>query len=218
MTAPVVVTDDDLPFDTSASTFSAGDDASSTGADFRSWWPYNVSKADHYTLDPALAAVRASIAADGPFAGVIGFSQGAGLAGILCTCITDIAPPESGQEPFKFAVFYSGFRVQPAALQHYYDDNGPITTPSLHVLGSLDTVVSEERSMRLYDACGDESRQLLRHPGGHFVPNSKGMVQAVADFIEGACKEPAPVPAESGNSKAKEEKDEWDEFDKIGQA
>lgn len=217
----MVVTSDDLPFDTSASTFAAGDDSGAGGADHRSWWPYNVSKADHYTLGPALAAVRESIAKDGPFAGVIGFSQGAGLAGILCTCITDLAPPGSGQEALKFAVFYSGFRVRPAALQHYYDDNGPITTPSLHVLGSLDTVVSEERSMLLYEACGEESRRLLRHAGGHFVPNSKPMVQAVAEFIEGACKEPKVREPATGEAKAKEEKeekDEWDEFDKIGQA
>lgn len=208
LTAPVEVNGDDLPFETSASTFSS--DASSS-SDFRSWWPYNISQADHYTIDRALETIKTSIINDGPYDGVIGFSQGAGLAGILCNCIQNIAPASANQGPFKFAILYSGFRAQPDELQHYYDT--PIKTPTLHILGSLDTVVSEERSMKLYNACAEDSRTLLHHPGGHFVPNSKPLVKAVTDFIEATSAKSAQAPA----AEAPKE-DDWDEFDKIGKA
>lgn len=208
LSAPVQVATEDLPFETSASTF-GGDAAGSSASDFRSWWPFNISQADHYTIDQALDSIKQSIEKDGPYVGVIGFSQGAGLAGILCNMIQTLSPK---QEPFKFAVLYSGFRAQPDALQHYYDNK--ITTPSLHILGSLDTVVSEERSMKLYDACSEDTREILRHPGGHFVPNSKPMVAAVVDFIKKATTE---KPKESDAAPAAAEED-WDEFEKIGQA
>lgn len=204
LNAPVKVSGDDLPFDTSASTFGSEE---SSASDFRSWWPYNIASQDHYTIDQALETIKTSIEEDGPYVGVIGFSQGAGLAGILCNIIETLSPK---QGPFKFAVFYSGFRAQPEALQHYYDKK--ITTPSLHILGSLDTVVSEERSMKLYDACTEDTRQLLNHPGGHFVPNSKPLVKSVLDFVTASNTE------EKKEDEKKDDSPDWDEFDKIGQA
>ncbi|KAF5099066.1 hypothetical protein D0Z03_001099 [Geotrichum reessii] len=229
--APIKIETTDLPFE------SLNSDASA--ADFRSWWPHNVSKQDHYTIDKALDSIKESISADGPYDGVVGFSQGAGFAGLLLNIIDKLVPEKQG--PFKFAVLYSGFRAQPEALQHYYTP--AFSTPTLHILGSLDTVVSEERTLSLYDACTEGSRTLVRHPGGHFVPNSKPLIKAVTDFIvahaplsdvepeepvkkltsKGLKKEEdqkmqGQKEIETQSDKPEEKKDEWDEFDKIGQA
>jgi dihydrofolate reductase len=233
--APIKIDTTDLPFE------SLNSDA--TAADFRSWWPHNVSTQDHYTIDQALESIKESINTNGPYDGIVGFSQGAGFAGLLLNIIHQLAPEK--QNPFKFAVLYSGFRVQPEALQHYYTP--AMTTPSLHILGSLDTVVSEERTLKLFDACAEETRTLLRHPGGHFVPNAKPYIKAVTDFIQTHAPAPEIEPptktpskrslkkeeeqrlaaekqkeVEKNDSKPEEKKDdtkdEWDEFDKIGQA
>jgi hypothetical protein len=60
----------------------------------------------------------------------------------------------------------------------------------MHFLGSLDTVVSEDRSLRLVEACVDGKgkeggvQRVVYHPGGHFLPSSqKQYVAALVAFI-----------------------------------
>lgn len=214
---PVKVAPETLPFDTSASTFSADANAS----DFRSWYPYIETESNHFSMEPAFEELKASIIKDGPYDGIIGFSQGAGVAGILCNSIDSLVPEKQGK--FKFAVLYSGFRPHPEFLQKYFSP--PISTPTLHIMGSLDTVVSEERSMALYNACTEDSRTLMRHPGGHFVPNSKPFVKSVVEYIESHMNEKSEEGASTTSSNKTEEtkkeetpQESWDEFDKIGQS
>lgn len=246
----------DLPFEP---TMLGGETSSSSMENFRSWWPANEQKSNYYSIDQAFECVKKSVQENGPYDGVLGFSQGAGFAGILCAAIEhldeltkneDQKEQEQEQEekeeeykqkgkPLKFGVFYSGFRTKPEYLQHFYDP--PISTPSLHILGSLDTVVSEERSMALFNACNPDTRTLITHPGGHFVPNSKPMVAAVVNFIQQLEQKHSPaenstsIPVTNTNQQKKQEPssssssintttttkandDDWDMFDKIGKA
>lgn len=150
----------------------------------------------------------------GPFDGAIGFSQGAAAAGMLASVLEEgrrdafekaqkdggMRYPESLEHdtgyvtdvvhpPLKFAVSYSGFGASNNALyQAFYDPK--ITTPMLHFIGSVDTVVEESRSLRLVDAClngrGPEGGvpRVIYHPGGHFLPSSqKQYVAALVAFI-----------------------------------
>jgi fermentation-respiration switch protein FrsA (DUF1100 family) len=86
-------------------------------------------------------------------------------------------------------VSYSGFGASTNSLyQGFYEP--AIQTPMMHFLGSLDTVVSEERSLRLVEACangrGKEGgvQRVVYHPGGHFLPSSqKQYVGALVAFI-----------------------------------
>lgn len=174
-----------------------------------------MSQDDHLSMDRSFEVIRESCIKDGPYEGIIGFSQGAGVAGLLCNWFKTASIPNQG--PLKFVVFYSGFTSLLESHQVYYGT--PITTPTLHILGTLDTVVAEERSLSLYEKCAEDSRQILRHPGGHFVPNSKPMVQAVVNFIQSSSAASAQTSSTeatpSGDSK---ESNDWDEFDKIGKA
>ncbi|CAN6615809.1 family of serine hydrolases 3 [Trichomonascus vanleenenianus] len=198
LTAPVELAISDLPFDLNVG--SLGGDSANGSSDMRSWWPNSESAPEHYSLDQAFEAIKESIAQDGPYDGVLGFSQGAGLAGILCQMMHKLHPD---QPPLKFGVFYSGFRVKPEEHQHYYTP--PISTPTLHIMGTLDTVVSEERTMWLYNSCEESKRTLLTHPGGHFVPNGRDMVDKLAGWLTSVEKE-----------KEHKAEEDWDEFDKIG--
>ncbi|KAJ8101361.1 serine hydrolase FSH [Lipomyces tetrasporus] len=170
------------------------------------WWVKDEEKQEYVGLDKTWAFLAEYIKKEGPFDGAVGFSQGAALAGMLCSQVTKIAPDHP---PFKFAVMYSGFRSP--LPQHNYIYNPLISTPTLHVLGSLDTVVSEQRSKTLIDACEKDKRVVYMHPGGHFVPSSREALNTVTGWILTTV-EASKAPADAAN-----DDDEWEsDFDNIG--
>jgi hypothetical protein len=176
------------------------------------WWR-RVGSGEPFTyagLELGLSSVAETIAKEGPFDGAIGFSQGGALAGMLASLLEPDRPAafakyqsqdgipfpssfihstgyieEAIQAPLKFAVSYSGFSAGPNPFYAaFYEPK--ITTPMMHFLGSVDTVVSEERSLRLVEACVDGERKgrVVYHPGGHFLPSSqKQYVGALVGFI-----------------------------------
>ena len=147
------------------------------------------------------------LAADGPFDGAIGFSQGGAAAGMLAALLDGRperreafvalheresrapvfpatflnAKGDLTHPPLKFVVVYSGFAAPPEMHGAFYEPM--ITTPSLHVFGGLDTVVAEDRGQRLVQACDEAGREVLVHPGGHFVPSQRVYLDAVVGFV-----------------------------------
>lgn len=183
-------------------------------------------------MDRGLATIAECLQKDGPFDGALGFSQGGAAAGMIAALLEqgrreafekaqgqggmrypDSFASDSGyieeavHPPLKFAISYSGFGASTNALyQAFYEPK--ITTPMLHFLGSVDTVVSEERSLRLVDACIDGrgreggAPRLVYHPGGHFLPSSqKQGVAALVNFI----REVVGGEATDGTANAKDE-------------
>lgn len=121
---------------------------------------------------------------EGPFVGILGFSQGAGLAGYLATDLNNILNLTIEQQPrLKFIIFVSGFRFKPEIYQKQYDEH-PITIPSLHVQGELDTVSEPEKVQALLGCCQEGTKTHLIHSGGHFVPNSKGFLKKVVSWLK----------------------------------
>lgn len=177
------------------------------------WWRRKGSS-EPYTysgLEAGLASVAEVLSTQGPFDGVVGFSQGGALAGMVAALLEPgrreafeeaqkhggIRFPESFEKdtgfvadvvhpPLRFAVSYSGFAASTHVLyKGFYEPK--IRTPMLHFLGSLDTVVDEKRSLRLVEACADggaDGKRVIYHPGGHFLPSSqKQFVGALVGFI-----------------------------------
>ena len=121
---------------------------------------------------------------EGPFEGIVGFSQGAGLAGYLATDFNGLLNLTSEQQPkLIFIIFVSGFRFKPEKYQQQYNDH-PITIPSLHVQGELDTVSEPEKVQALLGCCEDGTKTHLMHSGGHFVPNSRGFLKKVITWLK----------------------------------
>lgn len=187
VTAPVKIRPEDLPFDPPAD----------SSDDMYGWWDVKTDTPDFVA---AFDVVHQAIKEHGPFDGIVGFSQGAGLTAILTRQIV-----EAGSPPLKFCVLFAGFRLSYPDMQHWYEP--PLTTPSLHIIGSVDTVVPEERSLKLWDAWDPAQRTKLMHPGGHFVPNSKPFVSQVVAFVNGH------IPKEPTD---KEESNDMSQFDSIG--
>jgi len=139
--------------------------------------------------------------------GIIGFSQGGSTAAMVASAMEGGSGGETtatttthkrrkptsprdekwaaalreanGNRPLKFAVIYSGFYAVPDSLAWLYEPK--IQTPTLHFIGSLDTVVDESRSQGLVDRCEDPV--VVVHPGGHYVPVGKEWVMMLAGFV-----------------------------------
>lgn len=174
------------------------------------WWRRsNTADPPLYQgIEDGLASVAKVLTEEGPFDGVIGFSQGAALAAMVAALLepgrkeafarfaqNDGAPtrgflyPESFDRvqhaPLKFALCYSGFRAPGPRYRAFYEDPA-IQTPVLHVLGSLDAVVEETRSRALIAACVGEPEKdgsVVWHPGGHFLPSQRPYLDAAVQFI-----------------------------------
>ena len=173
------------------------------------WWRRSntADPVEYLGLNEGLSKVAEVLrGGEGPFDGVIGFSQGACLAAMVASLLerkrdeafahfssssVGIPFPETfksiqqQQQPLKFCICYSGFRSPGPRYRAFYE-HPPIQTPILHILGSLDAIVDESRSRSLIDACaGDPEKdgRVVWHPGGHFLPSQRPFLDAAVVFI-----------------------------------
>ncbi|RDA95271.1 hypothetical protein CP533_3477 [Ophiocordyceps camponoti-saundersi (nom. inval.)] len=125
---------------------------------------------------------------------VCGFSQGGAVAALVAAAlepkrlvaedgpdaawVADLRDANDGR-PLRFAVSYSGFFAPNDALKWCYHPK--IETPTLHYIGSLDTVVDENRTYGLVERCQDPV--VVVHPGGHHVPVAREWVMPLASFV-----------------------------------
>ncbi|KAE8547855.1 Family of serine hydrolases 3 [Talaromyces marneffei ATCC 18224] len=198
------------PFDVPGYTSSNDNDKEVEEPEMYGWWRRPSTTPPTYKgIEDGLATVAATLKNEGPFDGVVGFSQGACLTAMVASLLEPgrsdsfsaaaAAPgdgvqfPESfypgntgNQPPLKFAIVYSGFKVADPRWGALYDVQRPITTPLLHVLGTLDALVIEAMSRGLIEACaGDPEKEgkVVFHPGGHFVPSQKTYLEVAVGFI-----------------------------------
>ena len=143
---------------------------------------------DAATMDTAIDQLDKYIKIEGPFDGIMGFSQGAGLAAMLIlragkTIVSsedtkdDSFPPR----PFKCAVFLSAEPpANPEALKRghieWMKQNStaydPITIPTAHIWGCNDNIYPEFGPV-LYELCDESQKLKYVHAGGHEVPGHK---------------------------------------------
>lgn len=200
-TGPMKLVASDVPgFDTSQ-VEDEGDEVEAYG-----WWRRsNTADPPEYVgLEEGLKVVADTMNSQGPFDGVMGFSQGAAMAAMVSSLLEGesrkeafktvqsksklgIAYPSSfaklDHPPLKFCVSYSGFIAPGERYAAFYEPS--IRTPMCHFVGSLDTVVEEARTNLLVDAAGGSDKTtVVIHPGGHFVPNNRQYLDTVVAFIK----------------------------------
>jgi hypothetical protein len=198
---------------------------SDTKNDWRAWWVRDNTTGEYKGMDEGFQVVADAIKKEGPIDGVIGFSQGAAGAAFVTSLLepnriaafeqamstVGVAYPApflakseegvesgatnriNGNQVLKFGVSYSGFFAPDPRYKAFYEPK--ISTPMLHFIGSLDSVVEEDRSMGLAERC--EKVRVVVHPGGHFVPIGKEWVAALANFIRETCGEKVAEKEES---------------------
>ena len=122
----------------------------------------------------------------GPFAAVLGFSQGATAALALTNMLShpnlrEKYLPKTTHAPFKWTALFSGFKFK---FDRYSDlRNARVTSPVLHVIGNLDTVTGRDRTDTVADVVAPDSLTVAVHPGGHYVPQQKVWVQEIVSFV-----------------------------------
>lgn len=170
--APIKLTPADLPF----AAASLGADDKADELDFRGWV---YTQADKFDIQPSLDVIKKAYEEHGPFVGIMGFSQGSGIAGAILSSFNEVVQDDKALDYLKFAILYSGFKFENPSVQHFYEKK--ITLPTLHVMGELDTLVSNERSQAFADLC--ENSEVMKHPGGHYCPSTKDLLKREVSWI-----------------------------------
>jgi len=172
------------------------------------WWqarqPHSAPFHEYVGLDRGLEHLATILEQDGPFDGVIGFSQGAAAAAMTASLLEPgrqeafvdaeknaggmAFPPAFARlnhPPLRFMVSYSGFASTFPGYAAFYKPL--IATPSLHFLGTLDTVLEECWARALLESCEHRStgpdETLVVHPGGHSVPLGRRELLVVVGFV-----------------------------------
>ncbi|XP_011505754.1 PREDICTED: ovarian cancer-associated gene 2 protein homolog [Ceratosolen solmsi marchali] len=116
-------------------------------------------------FDESLQLIEQIFKEQGPFDGLIGFSQGGSFVSILCAMQQlKIIPIE-----FQFAIIISGFISLCKPHEVFYKQK--INLPTLHVYGNSDQVIPTYKAKELCDLFID--KEVVLHEGGHYVPGSK---------------------------------------------
>lgn len=143
---------------------------------YLAWWTACFSE----DINAALEYLEEIIEEEGPFDGVLAFSQGCSVAAAL----TKRHANNVQDPPFRFAVFMG------APLPHYVDDSGAtrsrrdakLTIPILHVMGTEDPVTPQSRELAMLHTNPLDS-SVVEHAGGHEIPRDAMANAAIVRWV-----------------------------------
>lgn len=148
-----------------------------------SWWPGDGNEEYRKTF----AYLSDILDRDGPFARAVGSSQGAALS---CLTAALLEKPQadrpddftSPHEPFRSVLSFSGYGEDDPRVQQFGFPG--ISTPVLHFINSTDSILAEDRCLRLVDSCMDSDGRVVSYAGeGHRVPAIKKARMALDRFL-----------------------------------
>ncbi|CAK9439005.1 uncharacterized protein LODBEIA_P32290 [Lodderomyces beijingensis] len=175
-------------------------------------WYDHLAPGQDTGLEESIEFVVDHIRNNGPYDGIIGFSQGAAMAIMITNSLRRLLP----QHPdFKISMFVSGFclvvprdgnfsrenverlheltdvaeyaaqvELAPNAKQYYeVADRDHFDTEVVLVYGDNDSVVPPIRSKHVSMLYPEEKVHVFSHEGAHLVPNQKAFVKPVAELF-----------------------------------
>ncbi|PVU97827.1 hypothetical protein BB561_000293 [Smittium simulii] len=146
----------------------------------------------------------------GPFHGILGFSQGAAMIPVLLSILNyknlkhitantekelqferqfiDFLGPLKtkvdsihNKEMFKFAILSGGFAPGKKVCLRLINSTPEIPVPSMHIIGKTDSVISNKQSIELSQLF--KNPEFVLHTGGHYVPFTKEYTSLYKNFI-----------------------------------
>ncbi|KAK3241452.1 hypothetical protein CYMTET_48802 [Cymbomonas tetramitiformis] len=142
------------------------------------WMVVGVSGAEE-----SLELVKRLWERDGPFDGIMGFSQGAMLAAVV---VAKALSDEDYSVRPRFGVFCgAAFPLPFATLLEEPREECSGSIPTLHVMGKTDQINPPQQGNKLAD-CFPEAK-ILWHEGAHTVPSDSVSIEAVVSFCKIAC-------------------------------
>lgn len=207
-TAPVKLRSDDRPEDSiDASTLftSEAENLVQRCIEPRGWCHLYSACDTPFGLTESLDQIAETLTSQGPFDGIIAFSQGTYVASMVISLLegesrymayveakmSDPAAFEYPQSfrniahpPLKFGVLYSGFMAQQSQFDWLYD-MPRIQTPILHYVGEVDPVLEDQWREAMHErVCDDNGPNVVVHPGSHHVPTSVKHLKPLTAFIQ----------------------------------
>ncbi|KAH8671518.1 serine hydrolase FSH [Xylariales sp. PMI_506] len=136
------------------------------------------------STDRAIKYVADIMAKQGPFDGIIGYSEGATMAATMLLYEQHCFKRYGTTPMFKYAIFFAGWPpVDPKShalvLSDERDDRIEIRT--LHVVGSLDPYI--DGSTALYNVCDLDTAYLFDHGKGHTLPRDRDTIRELGNII-----------------------------------
>ncbi|KAI9502649.1 serine hydrolase FSH, partial [Coemansia spiralis] len=182
----------------SAPASDASDAADGGDGPSAAWWN-RTSPSD--TWDGIKQSTRFLVqvmAEQGPFDGIVGFSQGSGMAAILAALMHASHSPLLGAledddlrllalelralPPLKFAILFAGFFPDVPQFAELIEKTGRVPTRTLHMVGQRDAIVPMARGRQLAEQAFDGA-VAMEHEGGHFVPCNAAWRRKYQEFL-----------------------------------
>ncbi|XP_023759821.1 rhodanese-like domain-containing protein 6 [Lactuca sativa] len=137
---------------------------------------FDCRQYEHQTggFDESYVYLREKVVEEGPFDGVLGFSQGAAMA--ACVAL-------KGEMGFRFVILCSGYFGNFGE----FGEGGLIKCPSLHIYGSdngKDRQIGFDESRRLALMFEEGCSVMVEHDFGHIIPTKSPYIDTIKDFLQ----------------------------------
>jgi len=142
------------------------------------------NKAEDSSTQKAIDYLYRIMEEDGPFEGIIGYSEGATVAATLLLHEQRRYETKGIPTMFKCALFFAGWPPMNPELDTIVladESDLTITIPTCHVIGSLDPYLAG--SLALYNVCDMDTAYLFDHAKGHTLPRHKDTVKELGDVL-----------------------------------
>ncbi|XVF56252.1 hypothetical protein PTKIN_Ptkin06aG0104000 [Pterospermum kingtungense] len=170
------------------------------------WFQFNKEFTEYTNLDQCISHLCQYITDNGPFHGLLGFSQGATLCALLLGYQAQ-GKVLKEHPPFKLFVSISGSKFRDASICDVaYKDT--IKVKSIHLIGEKDwlKLPSEDLATAFHDPL------IIRHPQGHTVPRfDEASTEHLRNWIANI------LPQTNGNNEAAGLKDIEETMNKDSQ-
>ena len=152
----------------------------------RGWW-FSKPDSSYYALErtdcclgfqASIDAIQTAFEEQGPFDGLLGFSQGAAFIPLLGV-LKQREP--AGRIQFRFAILVAAFKSLVSPHSEYYTTSPTLDVPSFHMIGTNDAVIPAQVSEELAATC--ERATVYRYDGGHYIPASGQLKTALVEFL-----------------------------------
>ncbi|KAJ6030991.1 DUF341 domain protein [Penicillium herquei] len=149
---------------------------------FLSYYDWNSATSIH----TAYQLIEELIEEQGPFDGIMGFSQGGSLAASFLLHHATTYPSQPVELLFRFAIIIcSGnpFDARGPTTRRYHpnEDTGRIPIPTGHIVGRKDDEYPGQ--LLLHRLCDSRRATLYNHGGGHEIPRDPLVVKRMTDAI-----------------------------------
>lgn len=144
------------------------------------WMSYNpewpVANYNYDTIKESIEYIIDYINQNGPFDGLLGFSQGA----IVCVTMLLNIP-----KCIKFVILIGCPPINDSTIKPILETfNKQNQLPTLHISGMNDTLITSEMSETIFKYFNPSFAEFYLHKGGHYCPNDSDFRQKLRDFIQ----------------------------------